>query len=61
MAQISLPYNRMGRTSALYMFILETSGGNFVCKCCLEFPLYEEMLLVLVEYSIHFHWKFIDY
>jgi hypothetical protein len=53
----------MGRTSALYMFtcILETYGGNSVYKCCLEFPLYEKMLLVLVEYSFHFQWKFIDY
>jgi len=50
----------MGTTSALHTFILETFGGNFVYKCCLEFPLYQKMLLVLVEYSFHSYWKFID-
>ena len=54
MVQISLPYKRKGRTSALYMFIRKTSGRNIVYKCCLEFPLYEKMLLVLVEYSFLF-------
>ena len=61
MVQISLPYKRMGKTNDLYMFILETSGGNFVYKCSLEFPLYEKMFLVLVEHSFHFHLKVIDY
>jgi len=52
---ISLPYKRNGRTSALYVFILETSEENIAYRCCLEFPLYEKMLLVLVEYSFLFH------
>jgi len=54
MVQISLPHKRMGRTSALYMFILEIYGGNIAYKCCLECPLYEKMLLGLVEYFLIF-------
>jgi hypothetical protein len=49
MVRISLPYQRMGRTSALYTFILETSGGNFAYKCYLDSHYMRKFCLFLLN------------
>ena len=49
---------KMGRASALYTSIPEnfqTTGG---CKCCLELPVFEQILLVFVAYLSHFNREF---
>jgi len=47
--QISLPDNKMGKSSALYTSLLKISGPNLVLKCCLEFPVFENSLLDLLN------------
>jgi hypothetical protein len=45
----SIQKNR-GRAGALYILLLKISGPMLVSKCCLEFPIIEQMLLSFVEY-----------
>jgi hypothetical protein len=56
--QISLPYTRTGKANTLYNLFLNISVLNKVgAQGCLEFPEFEKMLLVFVQYSFNFRKK----
>jgi len=48
----------MGRASVLHAFILEDFWTKVSKKCCIEFPVFEKVLLFFVEYPFHFDRKF---
>jgi len=47
----------MRRAGTVYTFIPENFWAKVSLKVCLEFPLFQQILLVFVKYSFHFHKK----
>jgi hypothetical protein len=40
------------------LLFLKISGPKLLSKCCLEFPVFEELLLVFIEYLFHLRMEF---
>jgi len=60
-AQISLPYKRKGKASALYTFVLKDFWTKVFKKCCIKSPVFEKISPDFVEYFFfNFHRKFHD-
>jgi hypothetical protein len=50
-----LLYRRIGEPMHYILLFLKISGPVLVEKCCLEFPIFKQILVVFVEYLFHFH------
>jgi len=55
--QISLPYKRIGKVSALHTCILENFSTKFGLKVLFRILSIWKIFLVIVEYSLQFHMK----
>jgi hypothetical protein len=48
--QISFPYKKWGKPVHYICLFLKMFGPKLIYECCLEFPVFDKILLVFVEY-----------